>query len=61
MAAHADKRGMRRAKDQETAAQLKRKGIFHGVRLTRTNAPPIPNLDDVGSAAYRRLIKKEAR
>lgn len=41
------------AKDSEMAADLKRRGIYHGKRLTRglTN---IPNLSDVGSAAYRR-------
>lgn len=55
-----DRRGSRRAKDQEAAADLKRRGIFHGMHQTKTNAPPVPNPKDVGSAAYRRLMKKQA-
>jgi len=53
-----DQRGVRRTKSQETAADLKRRGIFHGMHQTKTNAPPIPNLGDVGSAKYRRLMQK---
>jgi len=53
-----DKRGQRKSKAQEAAADLKRRGIFHGMHQTKTNAPPIPNLKDVGSAAYRRLKNK---
>ena len=49
----------RSTKDKEMAAALKRRGIFHGVRLTKTNAPPVPNPKDVGSAAYRRLMAKK--
>jgi hypothetical protein len=52
-----DQRGVRRTRDQEMAASLKARGIFHGVHQTKTNAPPIPNMKDVGSAAYRRLRK----
>jgi hypothetical protein len=39
------------------AAQLRARGIYHGKRLTKglTN---IPNLNDVGSAAYRRRTRK---
>lgn len=53
-----DKRGMRKSKSQEAAADLKRRGIFHGMHQTKTNAPPVPNMGDVGSAAYRRLMQK---
>jgi hypothetical protein len=53
----ADRRGVRAKDDQEMAAALRRKGIFHGVRTTKTHAPSIPSLDDTGSAAYRRLKK----
>lgn len=52
-----DKRGSRRTKDQEMSADLKRRGFPHGKRQSTTNAPPIPNIGDVGSAAYRRLRK----
>ena len=53
-----DKRGSRRTKDQEMAADLKRRGIPHGKHQTATNAPPVPNIGDTGSAAYRRLHKR---
>lgn len=53
-----DKRGARKGKDQEMAADLKRRGIFHGVRQSKTNAPCVPNMGDTGSAAYRRLHKR---
>jgi hypothetical protein len=56
-----DKRGTRRTKSQEAAADLKRRGVYHGKHQTSTNAPPIPNLGDVGSAAYRRLMQKKAK
>jgi hypothetical protein len=54
-----DQRGTRAKNDQEMAAALRARGIFHGVRLTKTNAPPVPNPSDVGSAAYRRLRRSE--
>lgn len=44
-------------KNKEMAADLKRRGIYHGKRLTQ-GLSNIPNMNDVGSAAYRRLIKK---
>jgi hypothetical protein len=49
------KGGARRKKDQEMAADLAKRGIYHGKR----NAPVTqginyPHLGDVGSAAYRR-------
>ena len=53
-----DQRGVRSKKSQEHAAQLRARGILHGMRETTTNCPPIPNLKDVGSAAYRRLKAK---
>lgn len=48
------------AKDSQMAADLKARGIYHGKRLTKglTN---IPNLTDVGSAAYRRLQAKRRK
>lgn len=58
MAGSSKQSNARSVKDKEMAAALKRRGIYHGVRLTKTNAPPVPNLSDVGSAAYRRLMKK---
>ena len=50
--------GNRRQKDQHMAEMLKQRGIYHGMRLTKglTN---IPNVGDVGSAAYRRLMAKK--
>lgn len=53
----ADRRNVRSNRDSEMAADLKRRGYPHGVRATTTKAPPVPNLKDVGSAAYRRLKK----
>ena len=44
------------AKDKMMAAHLKAQGIFHGVRLSHTNANPIPKMSDVGSAKYRRYM-----
>jgi hypothetical protein len=43
-----------RAKNAKMAADLVKRGIYHGKRQSKglTN---IPNLNDVGSAAYRRL------
>jgi hypothetical protein len=38
------------------SAHLKQIGYPHGRRWTHTKCPPIPNLQDVGSAAYRRLM-----
>lgn len=56
-----DHRGQRRAKSQEIAADLKRRGIFHGIRQTKSNADPMSYLrpDLVGSAKYQRLINKK--
>jgi hypothetical protein len=54
-----DQRGVRGNKSAEAAAALKRRGIYHGKHQTQTNAPPVPNMKDVGSAAYRRLMKKK--
>lgn len=58
-ASNEGRRGAQRRKSQELAADLKRRGIFHGMHQTSTNAPPVPNLKDVGSAAYRRLMQKK--
>jgi hypothetical protein len=43
-----------RQKDRESAAHLKARGIYHGKRMSK-GLDNIPNLSDVGSAAYRRL------
>ena len=42
-------------KDREAAAELKRRGIFHGKRMT-TGLSNIPKMSETGSAAYRRLM-----
>lgn len=44
------------AKDSEMAADLKRRGIWHGKRTSK-GLSNIPNLGDVGSAAHRRRKK----
>lgn len=54
-----DQRGQRGMRDQEAAAALRARGIYHGKHQTKTNAPPVPNMKDVGSAAYRRLRHAE--
>ncbi len=48
-----------RTKDAAMAAHLIKSGYPHGRRKTSTCAPPSPNMQDVGSAAYRRLRAKE--
>lgn len=47
-----------RNKDAAMSAHLKAKGILHGIRMSSTNAPCVPSMRDVGSAAYRRLMRK---
>lgn len=46
--------GDRSMKDKEMAAHLKKMGYPHGRRFT-AGLSNIPSLQDVGSAAYRRL------
>lgn len=54
MAAEA-KGGARRRKDQEMAAHLQARGIYHGYRHAPWNQGiNYPQLGDVGSAAHRR-------
>lgn len=49
----------RTEKDREMAAQLRAQGIYHGRRMgPGTNAPAIP-VNEPGSAAYRRLMRKK--
>lgn len=48
-------------KDKAMAANLRSKGIYHGVRRTTTHAPPRPAATDVGSAAYRRRMASKLR
>lgn len=50
----------RRNKDQAMAADLIRRGYPHGRRAT-SGLSNIPNLGEVGSAAYRRLRSKVGR
>lgn len=49
------------AKDKQMAADLRSRGIFHGVRRTHTLAPPVPPIGEAGSAAYRRLMRNKMR
>jgi len=61
MAKSSEGRGQARAnKDKEMAADLKKRGIFHGMRPSRTLADPMQYLkaDLVGTARYRRLREK---
>lgn len=55
-----DRRNVRSNRDSEMAADFKRRGIFHGVRQTKTSADPMSYLhpDLVGTARYRRLKNK---
>lgn len=46
-----------RTRSQAMAADLLRRGIWHGKRTTVTHAPAIPDPTQVGSAAYRRLVE----
>lgn len=57
-----DQRGVRANKASEAAAELKRRGIYHGMHQTKSNADPMSYLrpDLVGSAKYQRLMKKKA-
>lgn len=45
----------RRNKSQANAADLLRRGFWHGRRQSKPTHSNYPNLTDVGSAAYRRL------
>ena len=47
-------------KDRQMAADLRARGIWHGRRLTK-GISNIPALNDVGSAAYRRLKAKQRK
>jgi hypothetical protein len=60
MAASTGQKNARSVKDKEMAADLRRRGIFHGKRLTKTHADPMQYLhpDLVGTARYRRLRSK---
>lgn len=46
-------------KDKEMAADLRRRGIFHGMRPHKTLADPMSYLkpDLVGTARYRRYLE----
>lgn len=48
----------RRGKDSAMSAHLKARGYPHGRRFSSTQAPPEPDMGDVGSAAYRRRNDK---
>jgi hypothetical protein len=47
-------------RDKEMAADLRRRGIFHGIRPHRTLADPMQYLhpDLVGTARYRRHVER---
>ena len=47
-----------RKKNSEMASFLKAKGIFHGKRITTPMHNNYPPLNQVGSAAYRRMKNK---
>lgn len=49
----------RSAKDKEMAADLRRRGILHGMRPNKSNADPMKYLkyDLVGTARYRRYLE----
>jgi hypothetical protein len=47
-----------RARDQAMAANLIKQGYPHGRRFTK-GLSNIPDMKDVGSAAYRRRVAKE--
>lgn len=51
------RKNARKIKDQEAAADLRRRGFFHGKRASRTLADPMQYLrpDLVGTARYRRM------
>ena len=46
-----------RTKNSKMAADLVKRGIWHGRRMTK-GLSNIPNMTDVGSAAYRRLMAR---
>lgn len=58
MATSSGRAANQRARDQAMAADLLRRGIWHGKRMSKglTN---IPDIRDVGSAAYRRRIERK--
>lgn len=47
-----------RKKDQEMAAYLLSRGIYHGKRTTTPKHNNYPKMNEVGSAAYRRMKNK---
>jgi hypothetical protein len=49
-----------RTKNSKMAADLVKRGIFHGKRVTSPHHNNIP-VNETGSAAYRRLQKKRTR
>lgn len=57
MATGTGRAGAQRAKDQAMAADLIRRGYWHGKRMSK-GLSNIPNINDVGSAAYRRRLAK---
>lgn len=48
-----------RQKDSKMAADLVKRGIYHGKRFTTPTHNNYPNLNEVGSAAYRRMKNKK--
>lgn len=52
-------RGRRSEKDNKMAVDLLKRGIYHGRRFAPWNQGiSYPNLNDSGSAAYRRRLRE---
>lgn len=49
-----------RTKNSKMAADLVKRGIYHGKRMTKPNHNNDP-VNAAGSAAYRRLMAKKSR
>ncbi len=58
-----DNRNTRSTRAKEAAAHLKRRGIYHGMRQTSSNADPMSYLrsDLIGDAKYQRLTNQKRR
>lgn len=47
-----------KVKSQKMAEDLRKRGFYHGKRSSKPHHNNYPGIDQVGSAAYRRLMKK---
>lgn len=50
-----------RQRSQKMAEDLRKRGIYHGKRMTTPCHYNYPKFTDVGSAAYRRLQEKKRK